>query len=365
MTTKDLLRTPLYTEHLFLKARMAAFGGWDMPIQYEGILAEHQQTRQGVTLFDISHMGEFFIHGDCESSGLERIFTMRLGDMPLKTSRYGMMCNERGGVIDDCIMFRMDDHTWYLVVNGSTIAKDAAHIQTHLSPVGRFTDVSFQTGKLDLQGPLAREVLKTFIPEIGGLEYFAFDYFTLLGEKALVSRTGYTGELGYEIFFPWGKTVDLWRALLSDARVTPAGLGARDILRLEKGYSLYGHELGEDRTPLESGLGRFIDWNKDFIGKSVLCRQLEDGVTRTVIGIISDNRRAPREGQAVLTQDRQPIGQITSGGFSPSLSRGIALALVDFDYAKPGVPVLFGEDDKFFQGSTHARVLFRGGSVKD
>jgi aminomethyltransferase len=364
METMELSKTPLYTEHVLLKAKMAAFGGWDMPIQYEGILAEHGRTRREVTLFDISHMGELLIQGDCEAIGLEQIFTMRLRDMPIKTSRYGVMCNDAGGVIDDCIMFRVERDRWYLVVNGATIEKDVGHIRERLAGRGELIDVSFLTGKLDLQGPLARDVLTTFNPDIGRLAYFTFDYFDMLGEKALVSRTGYTGELGYEIFYPWGKTVDLWRALLSDKRVAPAGLGARDVLRLEKGYSLYGHELGEDRTPLESGLGRFIDWDKEFIGKEALTRQKEKGVRSVITGIQSMNRRAPREGHRVFDERRRLIGTVTSGCFSPCLNRGIALAMIDADFAKPGFKILFGEREPFASGTTSERVFYRGGSIK-
>lgn len=344
---------------------MAPFGGWDMPIRYEGILAEHGYTRRAAALFDISHMGEFLIRGDCAAAGLERIFTMRLADMPVKTSRYGMMCNEQGGVIDDCIIFRIDREAWLLVVNGATITRDAAHIREHLASPEFLTDVSWQTGKLDLQGPLARDVLRAFIPDIGRLRYFEFDEFVLLGEKALVSRTGYTGELGYEIFYPWEKTAALWKALLDDPRVRPAGLGARDLLRLEMGYSLYGHELSEELTPLESGLGRFVDFEKDFIGKEALLSQKENGLPRKIIGLVSDSRRAPREGHKIFDEQRQEAGRVTSGGFSPELNTGIGLALVRSDCAVPGAAIAFGDDDRTYPGRVHSRLFYRGGSAKD
>jgi aminomethyltransferase len=365
MTITELLRTPLHSEHLRLKALMAPFGGWDMPIRYEGILAEHGQARRAAALFDISHMGEFLIRGGGEDSGLERIFTARLYDMPAGTSRYGVMCNAQGGVVDDCIIFRIDQETWFMVVNGATIAKDAAHVREHLASPDFLTDVSEQTGKLDLQGPLARDVLRDLIPGVSRLGYFEFDEFVLLGEKALVSRTGYTGELGYEIFYPGNKTAALWKALLDDARVKPAGLGARDLLRLEMGYSLYGHELSDELTPLESGLGRFVDFEKDFIGKEALLSRKEKGLPRKIIGLVSDSRRAPREGHKIFDGRRQEAGRVTSGGFSPVLNAGIGLALVRSDVAVPGTAIYFGDGDKTYPGRIHSRLFYRGGSAKD
>ena len=165
---------------------------------------------------------------------------------------------------DDLIVFRLEERKWFLVVNGATAEKDAKHFQEHLTEGAAFKDVSFQTGKIDVQGPLSRNVLSSFVAEIEKLDYYTCDYFDLLGERVIISRTGYTGELGYEIYFPWGKTKDLWGALLEHENVKPAGLGARDILRIEMGYSLYGHELEEGISPLESGLQRFIDFEKDF-----------------------------------------------------------------------------------------------------
>ncbi len=362
-TQENLKRTPLYEEHLALKAKMVPFGGWDMPVQYEGILAEYEATRRGCTLFDTSHMGEFFIKGDAVRSGLDKIVTMPIVDMPLKTSRYGVTLNEKGGTIDDLIVFRVKDEEWFMVVNGGTTQKDALHFQKHLTKDCSFEDISLKTGKLDLQGPLSRDVLSQLNPEIKKLEYFTFDYFDLLGEKVLISRTGYTGELGYEIFFPREKTVKLWQTLLKDKRVKPAGLGARDVLRLEMGYSLYGHELEEHISPLEAGLSRFVDFNKEFRSKEILLKQKNEGLKRKLAGFISLNRRSPRSEQKIYSQDQKEIGVVSSGTFSPALSKGIGLGFILKDSAGLGNKILIG-DEKNIEATIAERTFYKGGSLK-
>jgi aminomethyltransferase len=368
LTQESLKRTPLYDEHVALKASMVPFGGWQMPVQYEGILAEYTQTRQAATLFDTSHMGEFLIEGDCEKTGFEHIVTMRLNDMPLKTSRYGMLLNEQGGVIDDLIVFRIARDQWFCVVNGGTIDKDARHIKEKLRPSAKFSNISMDLGKLDLQGPLSRDILKQYIPTIEKLNYFAFDYFDLLGENVLVSRTGYTGELGYEIFFPWDKIVDCWRTLLTHKEVKPAGLGARDVLRLEMGYSLYGHELSDTITPLEAGLSRFVDFEKDFIGKPALLTQKEQGIPRRLIGFTSTSRKSPRADNPLWSADKKMIGTVTSGSFSPAVGTGIGLGLIasaasEANFAK-GAKIFFGEENNFNEAVISERIFYKKGSLK-
>ena len=362
LTEEALKHTPLYEDHLALRAKMVPFGGWDMPVQYEGILAEYEKTRKEATLFDICHMGEFRVIGDCLASGLDRIVTMSLKDLPIKESRYGMILNDKGGVIDDLIIFREDKDRWFIVVNGATTAKDAAHFERHLKK-GTFENLSAQLGKLDLQGPASRAVLKKFVPTIDRLKYFTFDYFDLLGTKTLISRTGYTGELGYEIFFPRQEIVRLWRQLLKDPCVKPAGLGVRDMLRLEVGYSLYGHELDEQITPLESGLSRFIDFNKDFVGKEALLKQKTAGLTRKLVGFISDNRRPPRAEQKIYSKEQEPMGVVTSGTFSPYLDKGIGCGFVKPEFGA-GEKIYFGDDKTKTPATIGARIFYKSDSLK-
>lgn len=358
-----LKRTPLYDQHVALKAKMVPFGGWDMPLQYEGILAEYEDTRHGVTVFDTSHMGEFFIDGDFRAGGLDKIVTQPLADMPLKTCRYGAMLNEQGGVIDDLIVYRLASERWMIVVNGSTTEKDARQFQAQLTSQAKFSDRSMQTGKLDIQGPSSRKILSSFIKGIEALEYYAFDHFDVLGEKVLVSRTGYTGELGYEIYFPWGKTALLWAELLKRGG-KPAGLGVRDVLRIEMGYSLYGHELEENISPLDAGLNRFIDWEKDFIGKEALLKQKAAGVTRAIACFVSETRRSPRAGQTIFSPDGQARGVVTSGTFSPSLERGVGLGFIAKDQAKPGGKILCGDEKSTIEAQIAGRPVYKKGSLR-
>lgn len=365
MNDELLQRTPLYNNHVALKAKMVPFGGWDMPVQYEGILAEYEQARTSVALFDISHMGEFIIEGDAMGSGLDRLLTMELVSMPIHACRYGSMLNEQGGVLDDLIVFRCEEKRWFLVVNASTAVKDAEHIQKHLTPQARFIDVSAQTGKIDVQGPRSRDVLSGLVEGISRLDYFSFDYFDFLGENVLISRTGYTGELGYEIYYPWDKIETVWTALLKNDLVKPAGLGARDLLRLEVGYSLYGHELSEQRTPLETGLNRFVDFDKDFIGKEALLQQQAEGVPNKIIGLTSENRRAPRAEQLIYNEAGEQIGEVTSGGFSPHLQKGIGLGFVKASATKKGDQILFGNDKSKNAAEVTGKTFYKNGSLKN
>src|SRR5271154_1691860 len=267
MVETPLHNTPLADEHVALGAKMVGFGGWNMPLQYESILAEWEYNRKTVSLFDCSHMGEFLIKGDAKTCGLDRIVTHTIVDMPVNTCRYGAMLNDSGGVIDDLIVYRKGPEDWMIVVNAANIEKNARHFRAHLNSKAHFEDASFKTAKLDVQGPQSRDVLKLLAPGIEKLTYYAFDQFQIAGIPCLISRTGYTGELGYEIYCPWEKCKEIWKIILKNATVKPTGLGVRDVLRIEMCYSLYGHELEENITPEEAGLDKFIDGKKDFIGR--------------------------------------------------------------------------------------------------
>ncbi len=363
MITEDLKRTPLFDAHVALKAKMVPFGGWEMPVQYDSIIAEYEQTRRAVTVFDTSHMGEFLIEGDLKESGLDRIVTMTLSDLAINSCRYGVILNAAGGVIDDLIVFRQEKEKWFIVVNAGTIDKDAKHFRAHLTQKAQFKDISSQTAKLDVQGPQARDILTRLSVNVEKLDYYTFDFFNLMGENVLISRTGYTGELGYEIFYPWGKIQKVWNKLL-EMNVKPAGLGARDILRLEMGYSLYGHELEENINPLESGLARFIDLNKDFIGKEALLKSKEKGLQKKIIGVTSESRRAPRAGQKIFDVSHKEIGIISSGTFSPHLNKGIGLGFVDAAKADLNGKIFFGDDRIKAEAIITGKSFYKNGSLK-
>ena len=360
---EELKNTPLVDEHIRLKALMAPFGGWNMPIQYEGILAEHRWCREQVALFDICHMGEFLYRGDIEAGGLEDVFTFSVKSIPVGRSRYGFLLNERGGVIDDLIVFRLAEDEAMVVVNAATIDNDFAVIGSRLRG-GEFRNVSAETGKLDLQGPLSRQVLtEKFGPEIGRIPYFKFIRTEILGVPAIVSRTGYTGELGYEIFLPAGKVKELWDLLLADARVKPAGLGARDVLRLEVGYSLYGSDIDETTTPLEAGLDPFVNFDKEFVGKEALLRQKKDGLTRLKAAFLVGSRRSPRHHYEICFEG-ETVGAVTSGVFSPMLGCGIGIGFVKPEMAVIGVPLTIRHEKVTMDATVCELPFYQGGSLR-
>jgi aminomethyltransferase len=361
---EQLKTTPLLAEHERLHALIAPFGGWNMPIQYEGIIAEHRWCREEAALFDICHMGEFLYKGDIEAGGLEDVFTFSVKSIPVGRSRYGFLLNDKGGVIDDLIVFRLAEDEAMVVVNAATIANDFSVIRSRLKPDADFTDISAATGKLDLQGPRSREVLvEAFGPEIGQIPYFKFIRTTILGVPAIVSRTGYTGELGYEIFLPAEKVVELWERLLADKRVKPAGLGARDVLRLEVGYSLYGSDIDEETTPLEAGLSAFVNFDKEFVGKTALLQQREAGLTRTKVAFQVGSRRSPRHHYEICFEG-ETVGHVTSGVFSPMLGCGIGIGFVRPEVAALGASLTIRHDKVSMEATVVDLPFYRDGSLR-
>lgn len=357
-----MLKTPLYDIHLSLNAKIAPFGGWLMPIQYSGIIEEHNWVRQNAGLFDICHMGEFIIQADLAKSNLNDLVTINLEGMPLRACRYGFMLNEQGGIIDDLLVYRIGNVEWMVVVNAATTNGDFAHLQKHLNKATRLENISQSLGKLDLQGPLAVEVADLIGLGIKGLRYYTFDYFTLLGEKIIISRTGYTGELGYELYMPNNKIPQLWQKILNDQRVKPIGLGARDTLRLEMGYSLYGQDIDKNTTPLEAGLNHFIDWDKEFIGKAALLKQKQKGISRRLIYFVADSRRSPRHNYRIIHKG-QDIGAVTSGSFSPSLGFGIGMGYVS-DEISPAQEIVLKHEAVSISAKVTCKPFYKNGSAK-
>ena len=357
-----LHHTPLADEHVALGAKMVGFGGWSMPLQYESILAEWEYNRKTASIFDCSHMGEFIIKGDAVECGLDRIVTQTIADMPLKTCRYGAMLNDSGGVIDDLIVYRKAPQEWMIVVNAANIEKDARHFRAHLNSNAQFEDVSFKTAKLDLQGPQSRDVLKVLAPGIERLIYYTFDQFQISGIPCLISRTGYTGELGYEIYCPWEKCKEIWKTILNNATVKPTGLGVRDVLRLEMCYSLYGHELEENISPLQAGIEKFIDGQKDFIGRRALLSRSQE--TRRIGFFVSTLRKSPRAGHKIFDGENQEIGGVTSGTFSPALQLGIGIGFMSGGRKDAGSKIFFGDEKNKVAASVTRRPFYKNGSLK-
>ena len=323
----ELLRTSLYEKHQALHAKNIGFCGWDMPVQYEGILKEYAACREKAALFDTSHMGEFFFFGDIATSGVNDAVSIDLTKLPVGKCKYGFLLNDKGGIIDDLITYRMEETVLMFVVNASRREVDFESIARCIT-TGDLKDVSFETSKIDLQGPLSKEFLQPLVHfSLDELKYFSFRQTEIFGHEVLVSRTGYTGELGFELYSPNLIAPDLWDALIQ-VGATPAGLGARDLLRLEMGYSLYGNELDEETSPLEAGLASFVHFDHAFVGKEALLKEKEDGSKRTLIAFETRSKRAPRHG-FVISQNKQEIGIVTSGVYSPKVGSGIGLGYVN------------------------------------
>ncbi len=326
---EELLKTPLYEKQKALNSRNVGFCGWDMPIQYEGIIAEHGYCRNDVALFDTSHMGEFFFKGDIIKSEINGAVSIDIEALPIGKCKYGFLLNEKGGVIDDLIVYKLSSDELMIVVNASRAAVDFKTLSSRLKG-GTLDDRSLEFAKLDVQGPNSKKILqKYFDINLDELKFFSFVQTKVFDSNCLISRTGYTGELGYELYIDGETSVKVWDALIADG-VKPAGLGARDALRLEMGYSLYGNDLTEDISPLEANLGMFVNLKRDYIGREALSKQKEEGLNRILIPFKTTSRRSARKDFEVYQNDKK-IGFVTSAAYSPILNVGIGLAMVDIN----------------------------------
>ena len=339
--TGALKRTPLYDEHVGLGGKMVPFAGWEMPVQYPtGITAEHHAVREAAGLFDVSHMGEIVVRGPQALDLLQHISINDASRIEVGQAQYSAMCFESGGVVDDLLIYRYPDR-YMLVVNASNIDKDLSWVVEQAAGFEvEVEDISDRTALLALQGPAAREILRPLASvDLDGVTYYRFREGEVGGVAATISGTGYTGEDGFELYVAAEDAVRLWRTLLERGRdegLAPAGLGARDSLRLEMGYALYGNDLDEQHTPLESGLGWVTKLDKpSFIGRTALVAQKEAGVPRKLVGLAVTGRGFPRPGYAILSGGEQ-VGSLTSGTVSPTLGFGIAMGYVPAERAAQG-----------------------------
>jgi aminomethyltransferase len=342
--TEDLARTPLHAMHVALGARMAPFAGYDMPVQYPlGILGEHKWTRENAGLFDVSHMGQVIIEGAGAAAALETLLAADIAGLAENRTRYSQFLNADGGILDDLMTTRMPSPAagvdrLFLVVNAACKTQDVAHLRAKLS--GLAITTLDDRALLAIQGPKAVDVIGGLIPGANALPFMGFMQAAWNGADIFVSRSGYTGEDGYEISLPPDVGVRFAQTLLADERVKPVGLGARDSLRLEAGLCLYGHDIDETTSPVEAGLSWSIGKRRradgGFPGYARIAHELKDGASRKRVGLMLDGRQPAREGAEIADESGAIVGRITSGGFAPSLDRAIAMGYVAASCAAPG-----------------------------
>jgi aminomethyltransferase len=344
VTGTSLKRSPLYEVQKGLEARFVPFAGWEMPVQFKGIVAEHVAVRTRVGVFDVTHMGRLIVSGHQALVAVDRLVTNSLCNAANGRGIYGCCCNEAGGILDDLICYRKSEDHVFIICNASNRDKLCNHFRDRLGHSAALTDLSDDTALLALQGPEAFALLaKLGAGWASGLARMAFAQGTVAGVDATVARTGYTGEHGVEIVCARDKVEKLYLAMLEAGRsheIEPAGLGARDTLRLEARFSLYGNEIDETTNPFEAGLSWTVKLNKDdFVGKPALSRIRSGGLHRLVVGLEMLGRGIARHGYPVLDETKQPVGVVTSGAPSPSLNKNIALAYVPLEMATVGTRV--------------------------
>ncbi|MGV3531081.1 MAG: glycine cleavage system aminomethyltransferase GcvT [Chthoniobacteraceae bacterium] len=358
-----LQQTPLHAEHVRLGARLVDFGGWSMPVQYSGIMDEHQTVRTAVGIFDISHMGQFFASGPAAAPWLNRLLTNNIDKLAVGECHYTFLLNDSGGVIDDLIVYRVEDARYLLVVNASKIEEDFSWMRERVDPGVEFTNSSPDYAGIAVQGPRA---VQLFDGVFSGQVCPARNHILTLGTGSApvyIARTGYTGEDGFEVFCPAQDAVKTWQELLergAELGVKPCGLGARDTLRLEMCYPLNGSDLSPERTPLEAGLGFFVDLTKpDFIGREALAAQKENGIPTRLVPFKMVGKSAPPRSHYPVYKDGEQISETTSGGLSPSLNAGIGLAYIPTAFAKAGEQIEIDIRGRRAPAEIQKRPLYR------
>lgn len=343
---------------------MVDFAGWQLPVQYEGILAEHKHCRNACSLFDTSHMGQFLITGPDAAQQLAAAISQDATALPVARGKYGFILNDDGGVIDDTILFRLTDNEFLLVVNAGTTPGDLAALQNRISGQTVIKHLA-DWGKLDVQGPQAFDVLAPHVDgDLAAMPYFGVAHLNVAGNEAIVARSGYTGELGYEIFLPGKHLPALAQALVDGETVKPAGLGARDSLRLEMGYPLYGHELNTETTPIEAAMGAFLDLDRNFHGVEALRKQKDAPPTRTLAALLTDQRRRFDAGDNILDADGNVVGTVTSGAFGPSLGAAAGLGYVNAALAKTDTALVIATARAEIPATVTDRPLYKNGTCR-
>lgn len=335
-------RTPLYEEHVRAGAKIVPFAGFLMPLQYSGIIDEHRAVRSGLGMFDLSHMGELVVSGRDAAAAIDRLVTNDIRGLDVGQVRYTPMCYPDGGIVDDLLVYRFPDHLM-MVVNASNIEKDLVWVLEHLEGDAQVENQSDETALIAVQGPRSERFLQDLVDvDLSAIPYYHFEEGTVAGVPATISRTGYTGEDGFELYLGPADAAALWSALLqagTEAGLKPVGLGARDTLRLEAGYMLYGNDIDETTSPLEAGLGWTVKFDEhDFIARDVLERQKAEGLPRRIVQIEMLDRAIPRP-HFVIDVDGERAGSLTSGTFSPTFEKGIGMGYIARQSSKAGTGI--------------------------
>lgn len=364
----DLKKTPLHAAHVALGAKMVPFAGFEMPVQYPtGIRREHEAVRSAAGVFDVSHMGEFRVEGPDALAFVSHVTSNDPAALAVGQVQYSVFCQPDGGIVDDLLVYRLGDRDFQLVVNGANIEKDWGHVRSLAGGFDvRLTDDSEQTGLIALQGPAAEAILQPLVDvDLSRIGFYWFEMGSAFGVSGLISRTGYTGEAGFELYLPAARTAEVWDGLLeagSDRGLIPSGLGARDSLRLEVGYALYGNDIDESTSPLEAGLSWLVKLGKGaFVGRDALTAQKEAGLTRRLAGFRLNDRGFPRPGYDVVYRGAI-VGPVRSGTMSPSLGYGIGTVYLPPD-AQPGDSVSVRIRGKDIAGEVVRPPFYTEGSL--
>ena len=328
-------KTALYDKHVSLGAKIVPFAGFDMPVQYSGVTEEHFAVREKVGIFDVSHMGQFFVEGPSAKDLLQFVGTNNVDSLENGKAQYTCLPNGNGGIVDDLIVYKMADEKYFVVVNASNIEKDWNHISKHNEKFGaKLTNASDEMSLIAIQGPKATETLQKLTEtNLSEIPYYHFTEGKIAGfDDVIISNTGYTGSGGFEIYFKNENAVKIWEAITEAGEefgLIPCGLASRDTLRLEKGFCLYGNDIDDSTSPLEAGLGWITKFEKDFVDKELLAKQKEEGITRKLVGFEMQEKAIPRHDYEVVDAEGNIIGKVTSGTMSPMKKIGLGLAYVD------------------------------------
>ncbi len=336
-------KVPLHQVHVDLGAKMIPFAGFDMPVRYSSDKEEHLTVREGVGVFDVSHMGEFFITGEGALELIQKVSSNDACNLQIGQAQYSCLPNTKGGIVDDLIIYRLGENEYLLVVNASNIEKDWDWIRSHNDFGATMTNQSADWALLAVQGPKAAQVLQPLTAiSLDDIGFYRFVQGKLADVHMIISATGYTGAGGFELYIPALHAEEVWRRIFAAGAskgIRPIGLGARDTLRLEMGYCLYGNDITDDTSPLEAGLGWITKFNKEFIHSAVLKQQKEAGVERKLVGFVLKEKGIPRNGYELKDSTGQGIGHVTSGSLSPVLGKGIGLGYVSIQNSKPGTAI--------------------------